>query len=304
MAKRQPAKSKAAKNPAAKRNWTFEEVAGNVHILKMSLPSINDELKILWLADVHWDNPKCDRAMLKRNLDEALEIDAPIIVIGDLFCAMQGKYDRRSNKSDVRPEHQRGDYLDRLVETAADWFEPYKQNLVLIGQGNHESAIRDRHETCLLDRFAYRMRADGGITRTGGYDGWVRIMLDSHGSRDSWVGYYHHGTGGGGPVTKGIIDFNRLAEQIQADFFVMGHVHRSMLVDNVVRKLSAANRVEICERDYVRLSTYKEEASSGHGFATERMMGSRPLGGKWLSIRNRYANGNRHAEFYRRWSRD
>lgn len=302
MRKKRPTGSKVASKSPKSRAWSFQEIDSNIHILKFDITKANSDLKVLWLADLHWDNPKCDRAMLKRHMDEALEYDAPIFVIGDLFCAMQGKYDRRSNKSDVRPEHQSGDYLDKLVETASEWFAPYSQNLVLIGQGNHESAIRDRHETCLLDRLAYRLRAEGGLTRMGGYDGWVRIMLETHkGHRDSWVGYYHHGAGGGGPVTKGIIDFNRLAEQVVADFFVMGHVHRSMTVENVVRQLNIANRVEIVDRDYVRLSTYKEEASSGHGFATERMMGSRPLGGKWLNIRMHY-DGKRPT-YTRRWAR-
>jgi len=301
MRKKRPNPSKVASDSPKSRAWSFQEIDLNVHALRYERMKANQEYRILWLADLHWDNPKCDRNMLKRHLDAALEHDAPVIVVGDLFCAMQGKYDRRSNKSDIRPEHQSGDYLDKLVETAAEWFYPYRNNLVLIGQGNHESSIRDRHETCLLDRLAYRLRAEGGLTRTGGYDGWLRMHLDANGHRDSWVGYYHHGAGGGGPVTKGIIDFNRLTEQVIADFFVMGHVHRSMTVENVVRKLNEANRVEIVERDYVRLSTYKEEASSGHGFATERMMGSRPLGGKWLIARVLYEE--RRAVYSRRWVR-
>jgi hypothetical protein len=301
MRKKRPVVSKVASTPLKSRAWSFQEIDSNVHVLRFERMKANTEYRILWLADLHWDNPKCDRGMLKRHMDEALEHDAPIVVVGDLFCAMQGKYDRRSNKSDVRPEHQSGDYLDKLVDTAAEWFKPYSQHLVLIGQGNHESSIRERHETCLLDRLAYKLRADGGLTRTGGYDGWLRVRLDSNGHKDSWVGYYHHGAGGGGPVTKGIIDFNRLTEQVVADFFVMGHVHRSMTVENVVRKLNDVNRVEIVERDYVRLSTYKEEASSGHGFATERMMGSRPLGGKWLIIRSHYEG--KRVVYARRWVR-
>lgn len=50
----------------------MEEVARNVHLLRMNL-DINRMYPVLWLSDLHWDNPKCDRALLKRHLDEAME---------------------------------------------------------------------------------------------------------------------------------------------------------------------------------------------------------------------------------------
>lgn len=52
----------------------------------------------LLISDIHFDNPHCDRALLKRHLDKALDIGATIMIFGDLFCAMQGKYDPRGSK--------------------------------------------------------------------------------------------------------------------------------------------------------------------------------------------------------------
>ncbi|NBW22393.1 MAG: hypothetical protein EBR82_82030, partial [Caulobacteraceae bacterium] len=91
------------------------------------------------ISDLHWDNPKCDRALLKKDLDEAVERNALIIVNGDFFCLMQGKGDPRRSKDDIRPEHNKGNYLQAVVEDAVDWFSPYKNNLALIGYGNHET---------------------------------------------------------------------------------------------------------------------------------------------------------------------
>ncbi len=45
---------------------------------------------LLFMADVHWDNPQCDRGLLKRLLTQAAERDARVFVIGDLFCLMNG----------------------------------------------------------------------------------------------------------------------------------------------------------------------------------------------------------------------
>lgn len=92
----------------------------------------------LLTSDHHWDNPKCDRQLLKKHHDEAVDREAGILSVGDLYCAMQGKYDKRSNKSAVRPEHNVGNYLDALVSTAADWYGPYAHNYIVMSQGNHE----------------------------------------------------------------------------------------------------------------------------------------------------------------------
>lgn len=118
--------------------WKFVEHGPNIHELEIDLQSRSGEFRILLVSDMHWDNPHCDRKLLAKHLGQAVACGAPILSVGDLYCAMQGKYDRRSDKSCVLPEHQHGDYLDRLVSTGVDWFSQYGKNLVLTANGNHE----------------------------------------------------------------------------------------------------------------------------------------------------------------------
>ena len=54
--------------------------------------------RFLLLSDIHWDNPKCNRKLLKRHLDEAKEGGHPILINGDLLDLMGGKKDRRAIK--------------------------------------------------------------------------------------------------------------------------------------------------------------------------------------------------------------
>jgi UDP-2,3-diacylglucosamine pyrophosphatase LpxH len=54
--------------------------------------------KVLLISDIHWDNPKCKRDLLKRHLDQAVEQGADILFNGDTFCLMQGAYDPRKSK--------------------------------------------------------------------------------------------------------------------------------------------------------------------------------------------------------------
>lgn len=275
----------AKRKPATKSWWCFEEISQNVHRIQIQFERSQQYHESLWISDLHWDNPKCDRAALKRTLDEALEKQAPIFIIGDLFCAMQGAFDKRKNKNDIRPEHQQGDYLDALVKTGVEWFTPYAKNIALVTEGNHESKIYSIHETNLLDRLAYGLRERGGITRYGGYQGWVQHNFKYVGHQAAMQNFfYHHGFGGGGPVTKGAIDFNRLSEQVIADVYVSGHVHRRNTNDQALMMLTIKGNQVIIERDYVRLSTYKQEGDQPYGWAVERGMGPRPIGGQWCRM--------------------
>lgn len=271
-------------------DWTLEEVSPNVHTIRFPDTGLSEtrqgwEQWVLLMADEHWDNPHCDRELLKRHHDEALERGAAIIKIGDTFCAMQGRWDPRANKSDLREEHQEGDYLDRLVSTAADWYEPYASNIALICPGNHEISIRKKHESDLVTRLVERLRDRGGITRVGGFAGWVRFMFQKSpkANRRSFKLHYHHGWGGGGPVTKGAIQYNRIAEYIESDFLVMGHVHWKGYTPVTRAGLDNVNKVVTKTIHYLRCGSYKDDYQAGAaGWHVERGQGPRPLGGWWL----------------------
>lgn len=287
----------------ATRRWKFEEISRTVHLLRLPKCARTEEMWVLWIADAHWDNPHCNRDLLKRHLDQALELDAPIVSVGDWFCAMQGKYDKRSDKSAMRPEHQCSEYLDALVSTSADWLAPYSRNLILMTDGNHETAIRKNHETDLLERLTERLRADGGITRHGGYHGWLRFNASrgraasanagAGGGADtcSYTAFYDHGFGGGGPVTQGTIDFNRKRTQVRADAIICGHVHYKNLQTNTEVSLSRGNMLVRQTVHCVRCASYKDEYQDGFGgFQIERGQGPRPLGGWWQKLRYRAPN--------------
>ena len=64
----------------------LERLSKNIH--KLYLDKENN--KVALLSDLHWDNPKCDRELLKKNLDYCLENNIPVHINGDMFCLMQG----------------------------------------------------------------------------------------------------------------------------------------------------------------------------------------------------------------------
>lgn len=247
--------------------------------------------KVLLLSDIHWDNPHCDRKLLKKHLDQALEIKADVLINGDLFCVMGGKADRRGTKSTVRPEHQKDNYFDAIVNDAIDWFKPYASIIKVVGYGNHETAILKYQETDLIERFVFGLNRECNTNiQAGGYGGWIVYTFKRKNEPDKTITNfkikYFHGSGGGGPVTKGVIQFNRMATFVEnADMIWMGHVHEDNEVTYTVESLNPKNNVELRNILMVRTATYKEEYHEGKGgWHVERGAPPKTLGGRWLEI--------------------
>lgn len=241
--------------------------------------SSNDRKSFLLISDLHWDNPKCDRVLLKKHLDQAKEKGAGILIFGDLFCAMQGKYDPRGSKESIRPEHNVNNYLDAIVEDAIKYFTPYKDNLAYISPGNHETSILKRLETDIIKRLG-----DGLGVATGAYSGWV--IFNPRRAKNSFVFNmaYHHGYGGSSPVTKDVIQASRRAVYLpDAHVLVSGHVHERNIFPIMRAHLNSVTGKQVLrEQLHLKLGTYKDEYTVGNGWAVEKGMPPKALGGMWL----------------------
>jgi hypothetical protein len=242
------------------------------------------------LSDIHWDNPKCDWRLLKRDLDYCVENNIPIMINGDMFCLMQGRGDRRGNKSDIRPEHNNAKYLDSIVETAVEWWSPYAHLLTVIGYGNHETAIIKYQETDILQRFVDLLNyRNGSQVYAGGYTGWivVRQTFDIN-VQSSFKIKYAHGFGGGGIVTKGALNLTRALEMYEDfDVFTMGHIHenaaRNDVRDTVSFHAKTGYRHDHKQLHMMLTGTYKEEYGDGSkGWHVERGAPVKPTGGRIL----------------------
>ena len=255
----------------------------NVHVLLNNFTP----KKVLLLSDIHWDNPKCKRDLLRKHLEQAKEIGADILLNGDTFCLMQGAYDPRKSKSDILPEHNKSNYLDAVVNDAIEWFSPYAHLIKVVGYGNHETNILKRQETDVIERFVFGLNSKNETSiEVGGYGGWVVYQFVRHQTSKSYRIKYFHGSGGGGVVTKGTIQFNRMASMIEgADMVWMGHVHEDHELSYTVERLTQSNVVELSEILMIRTPTYKEEYNEGKGgWHVERGAPPKALGGRWLEL--------------------
>jgi len=238
----------------------------------------NWEQWFLLMSDEHYDSKHCDRKLLTKHHDEALERDAYIFKFGDIFDCMGGKFDKRSNKADLRPEYQTSKYFDTIIEDAANFYGKYAQNILLIADGNHELSIQSHHEISLLDSLCDKI----GVSR-GKYSGFIRFMFESEAkaNRSSKTLYFTHGSGGNSPVTRGAIKTNRRQHDIDADFYVSGHIHTSMEISRPRVTLNEQCNLILTEPEHVLLGTYKNDFMTG-GWADMKEFSAPNLGGYWL----------------------
>lgn len=248
------------------------------------------EQRFLLSADRHWDNPHSDHDLQIKHLNQAREHSAGVLDFGDFFCAMQGKFDKRSDKSTLRPEHQTDEYFDALVDTATDFFAPYADLFIRIGTGNHETAIKKRHETDLIKRLVKSLnKTTGSKIHDGGYTGWVQFNFLDTGSRQSQQVnlWYTHGYGGGGPVTKGVIQTNRRAVYMpDAQIIVTGHIHEDWDLSLRRFRITPSGKTYKDTQIHVQVPSYKDEWGDGlGGFVIEGGQPPKPIGARWLLFR-------------------
>lgn len=251
----------------------------------------------MMMADIHWDNPHCDRRLLKHHLDQAKERGADIMIFGDLFCLMQGRYDPRRARDDIRPEHNVANYLQAVVDDWAAWWEPYAERTRFISYGNHETAILQHAEFDAIQQAAAVMRANTGASiELGDYDGWIqwrcvdRSSVGDKGNgakiyRQCITAYYTHGSGGGGEVTKGVIKTARRNAWVDgADIVISGHIHEDWQLKTMTEMVLSNGRIVCRPRVHVQLPTYKKEHEDRRGYHRKNERPPKPLGAKWLRL--------------------
>lgn len=250
--------------------------------------SNGDNVGLMYLSsDLHIDSVYCNRDKLLADFEEAKNRNAYIMLFGDIFDAMQGKFDPRRSMDELRPEYRKANYYDIVIQDVAKILKPYAENILLISPGNHETAVLKNASISMIDRLVYTLNLEhGGHVLQGGYGGWVRINAHrgTHGGRHSVKMKYHHGFGGDAPVTRGVIHTNRQSVYIKdADIIVNGHNHNAYYVPIVSESLTNNGTVIFQTTHHIRTPGYKQEYGDGSkGWAVEKGFVPKPIGGAFV----------------------
>lgn len=262
--------------------WVCTETNERVTEFNTQLTTSDSSFKILALTDLHWDSAHCKLDILKNHLDYALEKNIPVIIIGDLYDVMQGRYDPRADQNTLRPEHRGNCYFDAIIDTSIEWFRPYAKILALISPGNHEGAIMKRQQINLIESFCRGMQMAGSKVISAPDWGYILVKLRQRRSVETKRIFYQHGYGGGGEITRGLIDHSRTRSQWDADIFVSGHIHRRNIDENIVVRCSSRGTVTQDQQLFIRCGSYKDETHDAWHISKGR--GARPIGGWFINF--------------------
>lgn len=240
------------------------------------------------ISDVHFDSTKCDRKALAAVLDEAVRRGAKIMILGDWLDAMQGKWDPRGSKPDLRPEYNVHNYFEEIIDDSVKFLKKYAEHIILISKGNHETAVTKRHEIDPLAMLVYKLRKEhGSPVLLGDYEGWIRVMLSRGSTAFSKIIFYTHGTGGSAPVTRGVIQTNRRQVSIEADIFLSGHIHTQWAMPVPRRRLNQYGNEELQDVLHLQIGTYKESHKNRNGYEAHKGFGPPSIGGYFIHFQER-----------------
>lgn len=273
-------------------SWTVEKLGRNIHRVTMLCETPHGfEWWGLLASDRHHDHASADHDLEKKHLDELKRRKGGCLDVGDHGCLMQGKFDIRSDRSALRPEYQCGDYLDAVVREAVKFFTPWQDRFVVIGRGNHETAILKRHEIDYTERVCAGLSAAGPApVYSGGYGGWVLFRLVSrHGGSFAFRVKYFHGSGGASPMSHGTLSVRRdAAIYPDANLVINGHTHTHYIVpiaQERVRQFMGKAEVVLDEQIHVRIGSYKRSHGDGFGgWELEKGLPPKPIGAVWMRL--------------------
>jgi hypothetical protein len=268
-------------------SYTVEQTNKDVVTLRHVGISADWTQRYLLLADVHFDSPHSNRRLLRSLLQQAQETGAGVFCFGDWFDAMQGRNDKRSDKSDLMPAYRAGDYVNRLVDDSAEFLAPFASNVVFLADGNHETQLRKYLEVDILLLLAGRLNVP-----KMGYSGFCRFMFSRGSAKGGAAGttkkimFFHHGSGGGGEITQGIMRAQRQSAWVgDADIFVGGHYHLDWQTRMERLRISDKGVVYRDTVLHMCLPSLKDEFNLSGGFHVEKGRSPRPQGAYWLEFK-------------------
>ena len=212
-----------------------------VHLLPRLFYKLpGDPFHVMLMSDLHIGASDCDKQLIRDDLEWARENKARVFIAGDVFDLILPKDHKRFTPSVLDPALAHTDaVLNAALELGTSILHPYADLIWVIGCGNHETAMTKWHSTDVIALLLERLQ-DGAKHDIwhGGYTGAIVQPLSrpdgTHGRR--FCIWYHHGAGGAAPVSKGLIDFNRLSTWARgADVLWMGHKHNRYAVQVMER---------------------------------------------------------------------
>jgi hypothetical protein len=216
---------------------------------------------VTFIGDPHIDARTHARDLLLADLDRAKENGDSLVIMGDIWSYILPT-DTKRFTSGKNAEHV-DDIIGRAVDNAYQLFLPYVDNIDVMLLGNHETNVLKRHHIDPLRLLIQRLNDQKQTGRLqsmkiahGGYTCWLQFQFTRQTNSVSQFVWTHHGSGGSAPVTKGMIDGNRIKVARHADVYVIAHKHTHIHDRDRFEFCDSYGNRRTVERDYIVVGGY------------------------------------------------
>lgn len=219
----------------------------------------NTPLELALLSDTHIDSPNFDQSTFEEHANYCLDNQRYILFGGDIFDAIIRTDQKRAVNSLLEKSDNQ---LNVKLDKAYELLKPYQSIILFFGRGNHEESTLKHNGIDLLEMLAKILNAgQKHQIVVGNYANFLRFnWLDG---RNKSILHYdifqHHGMGGSAPVTKGMIDFNRIAKGVNADLIWIGHKHQAIIdASDPIMYLDHNGKVVLKNRQCIMTPSYQK----------------------------------------------
>ena len=222
-------------------------------------------VKIFAIGDIHAGSVHTAETKIKNEIESIKqERNAYIIGMGDLAdCII--KDDPRFDMEGLARWIER----DNIVESQRNWivdlFKPVKDKIITLLSGNHEENIHLRYQNNIMGNICKDLGVDWG-----GYSCFIGLLCKPKGGTPSYRYIIHAFHGAGAAVTEGarLMRLKRLIDSIEADIYLMGHLHTmtAYLPEKLAlrnHKIQDIHKVAVTTGSWLRSYTQNSPTSYG-----------------------------------------
>lgn len=235
-----------------------------------------DTVKIKPLFDIHCGNKGFNEYALKKYLEDDTDDLTYFFGGGDLVDSIVVTDKRYAKDMDGMNGME---IIDEQIEKLFRILEPYREKIIGLGIGNHESVLRKKAGTNPAKRLATMLSTDDHEVKYLGYSGFIRLLIrDPVSARNREIIIrWHHGWGSGGrTLGTSMTKYGKDIPHYDADIYLYGHDHQRK-ADKIIVKRVSGKKVLTQRKVIATCGTYLETFVTGEEVLYSEEKGYAPL---------------------------
>lgn len=225
--------------------------------IKIDLPKELDKIEIHPLADLHIGDAMCKYSDIVKELEH-------IKATPNCYCILDGDLMDTAIKSSIGDTYGANLQPMEQLKACVELFAPIKDKILAVASGNHENRVYKQDGVDLTALMCSQLGIADRYTATTAML-FIRFGNDAHHNRKMcYTLYMTHGTGGGRKEGGKINRLADLANIVDADIYVMAHVHQPAAFRNTFFRADPRNNT-ICKAEHLFVNTAAWLDYGGYG---------------------------------------